>query len=69
MIDPIVIGKAVLWLNREGETVTPAGMGLWLVNGVPQTAEEVVGYANDLRRIFNFPPLPTTPGRPKGRRS
>ena len=60
MPDPLVVAEAIRYLHRETEVVKPAGLGLWLVNGLPQTA-------NDLRHFDALVPLTEAP-TPRRRR-
>lgn len=63
MIDREIVEAAAHYLRlREGEHIEPSGLGLWSVNGVHQSAGELVDYANDLRRIEHLS-LFRPPGR------
>ncbi len=62
-LDPLIIAAAVAYLRRQAETVEPAGLGLWRVNGDLQTSGDLVAYANDLRRLDALSPFrPPSPG-------
>lgn len=65
MIDDQRLCRAVAYLRRSGERVVrlerPAGIGLsWTVNGVPQTSDEIIVYADELRRAEKWSRRPTT---------
>lgn len=65
MPDDTRLSRAVDYLRRSGERVVrlarPAGIGLgWAVNGEPQSADEIISYADELRRAERWSRRPTT---------
>jgi hypothetical protein len=52
-----ILYEAIYYLKLQSEQVEPTGLGLWRVSGAIQTTDEVIAYANELRKIDHLPPL------------